>query len=395
MMDAIVDYPYRVVEESPRPQSRPALEISYRDADKIERVVWAEASGEGVEGRNAVRGVIFNRLASSRFPDTVDEIFTADEFEPIRKYGSAENIPIPKEDLENGHVEFADYYQLGKDAVDGRTFFQNGKTTQRRGTEFSGPDPLVIGKHTFTRGYENQEPVLDTAFSHNIKIAYDNFQEDYALSTYSLGGIPIATKGITTKEGKEMASKKFHRDDKKADTNKDGMLSAREKEIGDAVQKNEIVEMYYGGMAKKLNMNHGGMAGGIMGYDDVSGNPIPLGSSAENVRDDIDAKLSTDEYVIPAHVVKWHGLKQIQMMQAEAEMGLMSMKMDGLIQQVDESVAEEPEEEEIEESDEDIDVEVAAFEVDDKLDDSDEIEKILPRTSAMPIMQKKKYAFAV
>ena len=201
---------------------------------------------------------------------------------------------------------------------------------------------------------------------------------------FALGGVSIATKGITTKEGEEMAKKKFHRDDKKADTNEDGVLSAREKEIADAVQKNELVEMYHGGMAEV-----------IMGYDDVSGNPIPLGSSAENVRDDIDAKLSTDEYVIPAHVVKWHGLKQIQMMQAEAEMGLMSMQMDGLIQQVDESEAEEPEEEEIEESDEGIDVEVAAFEVDDKLDDSDEIEKILPRTSAMPIMQKKKYAFAV
>ena len=95
---------------------------------------------------------------------------------------------------------------------------------------------------------------------------------------------------------------------------------------------------------------------------------------------------------MPAHVVKWHGLKQIQMMQAEAEMGLMSMKMDGLIQSED---TPEAEEEEIEEPDEGIDVEVAMIEVDDKLDDSDEIKKILPRTSDMPLMQKNKYAFAV
>ena len=143
--------------------------------------------------------------------------------------------------------------------------------------------------------------------------------------------------------------------------------------------KNELVEA-----------SHGGMMSGLMGYDEVSGNPIPVGSSAENVRDDIDAKLSTDEYVIPAHVVKWHGLKHIQMMQAEAEMGLMSMQLDGLIQGVEMSEPEEVEEEEI---DNDIDVEVATVKVDDKMDDSDEIEIISNRTKEMPLMKKDKYKF--
>ena len=202
-----------------------------------------------------------------------------------------------------------------------------------------------------------------------------------AENQYSLGGIATARKGITTEEGIDMANKKYQRDDKAADTNEDDVVSTREKEIADAIQKNEIVEM-----------SCGGMMSGLMGYDEVSGNPIPIGASPENVRDDIDAKLSTDEYVMPAHVVKWHGLKQIQMMQAEAEMGLMSMKMDGLIQSED---TPEVEEEEIEESDEDIDVEVATVKVDDKLDDSEEIEEILPRTSSMPVMQERKYAFVV
>ena len=205
-----------------------------------------------------------------------------------------------------------------------------------------------------------------------------------AINSYGLGGLMTATKGITTQEGRDMANKKYQRDDKDADTNEDGVLSTREKEIADAIQKNELVEM-----------SHGGMMSGLMGYDEVSGNPIPLGANPENVRDDIDAKLSTDEYVMPAHVVKWHGLKQIQMMQAEAEMGLMSMKMDGLIQSEDTPEAEQVEEQEIEESDEDIDVEVATFKVDDKLDDSDEIIEISPRTSDMSLMQKNKYAFAV
>ena len=203
-----------------------------------------------------------------------------------------------------------------------------------------------------------------------------------AENEYSLGGIPTATRGITTEDGRKMAQKKFQRDDKKADTNEDGELTTREKEIADAVQKNELVEA-----------SHGGMMGGLMGYDEVSGNPIPVGSNPENVRDDIDAKLSTDEYVLPAHVVKLVGLKNIQMMQAEAEIGLMSMQMDGLIQQTDSPKPPEVMDTENEDPEEGIDIEVATIQVDDKLDDLDEIKEILPRTSSMPVMQKKKYAY--
>ncbi len=38
--------------QAPRPKSRPKTVLPYEDADKIERLVWAEARGEGVEGRN-------------------------------------------------------------------------------------------------------------------------------------------------------------------------------------------------------------------------------------------------------------------------------------------------------------------------------------------------------
>lgn len=69
--------------------------------------------------------------------------------------------------------------------------------------------------------------------------------------------------------------------------------------------------------------------------DPISGNEIPIGSSAKNVRDDIDIKISEGEYVLPANVVKWLGLKGIMDLQAEAEMGLMTMEMNGLIQYTD------------------------------------------------------------
>mgnify|MGYP003678601733 FL=1 len=43
--------------------------------------------------------------------------------------------------------------------------------------------------------------------------------------------------------------------------------------------------------------------------DPVSGNPIPPGSMANEVRDDVDAKLSDGEYVVPANVVRYYGVK--------------------------------------------------------------------------------------
>ena len=156
------------------------------------------------------------------------------------------------------------------------------------------------------------------------------------MASLALGGLATARRGITTQEGEDMANNKVQLDRRRADTNKDGQISKYEELAGEATQKAMLDDPE---QDDKFSMAHGGlgmdyMASGIMGYDDVSGNPIPLGASAENVRDDIDANISTDEYVLPAHVVKWHGLKHIQELQSEAEMGLMTMKMDGLIQEV-------------------------------------------------------------
>jgi hypothetical protein len=219
---------------------------------------------------------------------------------------------------------------------------------------------------------------------------------------FALGGIATATKGITTEEGREMAAKKFQLDDKKADLNENVEVDPYERARGEAIQKNvdeeilddEKLQMYHGGMACGCDECTGGMEEGIAGYDEVSGNPIPVGSTANNVRDDIEAMISEGEYILPAHVVSWHGLKHIQEMQAEAEMGLMSMEMDGLIQHVEQSEAEEVEDEEIDVPEEDVDVEVATVEVDDQLEDTEE--ELEPVSKPLPAMLKKqKIAFMV
>lgn len=222
---------------------------------------------------------------------------------------------------------------------------------------------------------------------------------------YGLGGLATARQGITTKEGLDMAKNKFQLDQKKADLDKDGELSNYEKARGEAIQKSkadspdadEKMKMYHGGMACGCEGSCDGDCGGMMS-DPVSGNPIPLGSSAENVRDDIEAMISEGEYVLPANVVKWHGLKYIMDMQSEAEMGLMVMQDSGLIQYADQEVEEEPEEVSDSEEDDvfetDVNIEVAAVTVDDKLADDEEDEEVFPRTAKLPrIMKDKKYAF--
>lgn len=205
----------------------------------------------------------------------------------------------------------------------------------------------------------------------------------YAQIEYALGGLAASQRGITTKEGLDMANNKFQLDQKKADLDEDGELSDYEMARGEAIQKANVDNPEND---EKMKMYHGGM--GMMS-DPVSGNPIPVGSSAENVRDDIEAMISEGEYVLPANVVKWHGLKHIMDMQSEAEMGLMGMYDTGLIQYAGEEEAEEPEEVTEAEDDipsEEVEIEVAAVEVDDMLDEDEEVEEVFPKTSKLPGM---------
>ena len=88
-----------------------------------------------------------------------------------------------------------------------------------------------------------------------------------------------------------------------------------------------------GGMAleEQMAMNFGDVPDNTIGQDPVSGNEIPLGATAENVRDDIPANLSEGEIVVPADVVNFHGVKLFEDLRAEAKMGYAQMAQDGRI----------------------------------------------------------------
>jgi len=65
--------------------------------------------------------------------------------------------------------------------------------------------------------------------------------------------------------------------------------------------------------------------------DPVSGNEVPPGSLPEEVRDDIPAMLSEGEYVVPADVLRYYGVKFFEDLRAMAKMGLAEMDANGRI----------------------------------------------------------------
>lgn len=76
---------------------------------------------------------------------------------------------------------------------------------------------------------------------------------------------------------------------------------------------------------KKKLFAEGGMMDDGKDVDPVSGNDVPIGSLAEEVRDDVDAKLSPGEFVIPADVVRFIGLERLMRMRDDAKKGLARM----------------------------------------------------------------------
>jgi len=75
----------------------------------------------------------------------------------------------------------------------------------------------------------------------------------------------------------------------------------------------------------------GGLDDDGLSRDPVSGNEIPPGSMANEVRDDVDARLSDGEYVVPANVVRFFGVKFFEELRTQAMQGLDTMEANGRI----------------------------------------------------------------
>lgn len=71
--------------------------------------------------------------------------------------------------------------------------------------------------------------------------------------------------------------------------------------------------------------------------DEASGNEVPIGSTKEEVRDDIPAQLSEGEFVMPADAVRYHGLDKMMELRQEAKIGLKRMEQMGMMGNSDEA----------------------------------------------------------
>tara|TARA_R100001460_G_scaffold13591_2_gene30572 strand:- start:146 stop:1822 length:1677 start_codon:yes stop_codon:yes gene_type:complete len=93
-----------------------------------------------------------------------------------------------------------------------------------------------------------------------------------------------------------------------------------------------------GSISKQMELfSEGGLKQEGGSVDPVSGNDVPVGSTKKEVRDDIPAQLSEGEFVMPADVVRFHGLDKMMELRDEAKAGLRKMEAMGQMGNADEA----------------------------------------------------------
>jgi hypothetical protein len=164
---------------------------------------------------------------------------------------------------------------------------------------------------------------------------------------YDFDGTPVEIPVIIFKDGKRIAfDKALETIAERGTANEPVVGMNTEKQIRKFLDENnptrEEFETYW--YNKRLNkggiigdqmqmafMSEGGLKDDGMDKDPVSGNEVPSGSLAEEVRDDIPAQLSEGEYVVPADVVRYYGVKFFEDLRDRAKIGLAEMEANGRI----------------------------------------------------------------
>ena len=116
-----------------------------------------------------------------------------------------------------------------------------------------------------------------------------------------------------------------------------GRANLTDAEMIELLKITEAFLMEQGKGMKKLGKAEGGLLDEGGSVDPVSGNDVPIGSTKEEVRDDIPAQLSEGEFVFPADVVRYIGLEKLMMMRQEAKQGLKKMEAMGQMGNSDEA----------------------------------------------------------
>jgi hypothetical protein len=169
----------------------------------------------------------------------------------------------------------------------------------------------------FEGGFEAAKKALRPTYENAVKKAVNTLNSEYG-NKIKVGTRNLEYKDLTQKSGKRTSAAKE--------------LDITDFNFDPATQK---VRFAQGGMVEDDQMNRlmqeGGMADDGMNREPVTGNEIPPGSLASEVRDDIPAQLSEGEYVVPADVLRYYGVRFFEDLRAQAKQGMMEMESDGRI----------------------------------------------------------------
>ncbi|WP_139488779.1 cell wall hydrolase [Brevibacillus dissolubilis] len=119
-----------------------AAQVTTKEIDLLERLVYAEGRGESLQGQTAIAAVVLNRMKSSQFPKTVHEvIFEKNSFSTVQDGA----LPKEKNEMAQKAVRAA---LAGKDPSKGAIFFFNPKKVTSSWM-WSRPRAVLIGNHIF------------------------------------------------------------------------------------------------------------------------------------------------------------------------------------------------------------------------------------------------------
>lgn len=88
---AMPEEPFIYTPESPAPEPRyPEISLSWEEIQLLAALIWGEARGESPEGQQAVAEVVFNRMTTAGYPDTLEEVIRRGGFGSLMVLGEAE-----------------------------------------------------------------------------------------------------------------------------------------------------------------------------------------------------------------------------------------------------------------------------------------------------------------
>ena len=102
-VNAMPEEPFIYMEEKSVAESRyPGFDLTWEEQQLLAKIIWVEARGEPAEGQQAVAEVVFNRLASGEFGDTLHQvIFAEGQFRSIDFLEDAEAWQAQYDAIEN------------------------------------------------------------------------------------------------------------------------------------------------------------------------------------------------------------------------------------------------------------------------------------------------------